>query len=378
MSPRVRLVAGLLLLVSIKNSCAKESYFSDVSIAILHPKEGDMVSCPFAPSVDVSIAGSGPYADRIKNGLENWVLCTAVDADPPRCKSITSGDSVPLVGTLSPRNAHKFSAFLANADGNETLGYISTYFTVPPRRVPRCNFLVESRGYNELREYFDNSAIGASINVNPTFGPVPVRGDLSWIPKIVWLDERSTEASHQVILAHFVLESIGDVLEFGTSVASTPLLRALVGGTSRRLVSIDDSASAIDAAQQHFAINANHAYENIRRSDFEDKHRGLHWVKYLERGLWKKAAPGDIGVVFANQRSFEGRRATVEIFLNVAKYVVLHDVAMPSKTEASFWNMARHVRVYESSRCSGGPLTAVMSNELSANFPGPEQIEHPR
>jgi len=97
-----------------------------------------------------------------------------------------------------------------------------------------------------------------------------------------------------------------------------------------------------------------------------------------------------VSVVVAHQASFVGRRAVLGRLAHRSDFLLAHDVAPPvslggcngggnidgktggSGGGGSFWDAFRSVSVFESVRCSDGPLTVVLSNSGRCNPPPPD------
>ena len=123
-------------------------------------------------------------------------------------------------------------------------------------------------------------------------------------------------ATHQPFLESYTRSTTGDVLEFGTGHGSTGLLRHILAGTGRKLVSIEDNLEWIDKMKGLYPESSEHTYIYLPPSD-----DGSHWKKFLES--YKHDTK--ISVVFIDQSPWEARVWTLTHFLKISEYCMIHD-----------------------------------------------------
>ena len=125
-------------------------------------------------------------------------------------------------------------------------------------------------------------------------------------------------ATHQPYLETYVKATKGCVYEFGTGDGSTGLLRHLLRGTGRQLVSFEDNTEWLAKMQGLYPANEWHRYVSLNpRED------GSHWKDCLDN--LKRAGGESPSVVFIDQSPWEARLWTLEHFKGVADYCILHD-----------------------------------------------------
>ena len=123
-------------------------------------------------------------------------------------------------------------------------------------------------------------------------------------------------ATHQPFLEAYVRETKGDVLEFGTGDGSTGLIRMLLEGTGRSLISIEDNKDWLERMTKEYPPNDTHKYIYITpEEDFS------HWKKFL--ATFTHARP--ISILFIDQFPFESRIWTYETLARHAEYTIIHD-----------------------------------------------------
>lgn len=115
--------------------------------------------------------------------------------------------------------------------------------------------------------------------------------------------------THQPFLAHYVSKTKGDVAEFGSGKNSTGMLRELLQGSGRRLVTYENSMQWLDEMRAAYPENELHTYVPV-----DD------WQATLS------SIPKDAySVVFVDQAPWEARVWTLRHFKDHADYIVLHD-----------------------------------------------------
>lgn len=119
-------------------------------------------------------------------------------------------------------------------------------------------------------------------------------------------------ATHQQFLEFYVLKTSGNILEFGCGNGSTGLIRNLIKGTSRKLVSFENNKEWYDKMIVEIPPNENHQYIFVK--DWEET------INNLPKIDWSNT------LVFIDQAPWDARRITMEYFKDVAEYVLIHDV----------------------------------------------------
>jgi hypothetical protein len=121
-----------------------------------------------------------------------------------------------------------------------------------------------------------------------------------------------SHATHQKFLEFYMLKTTGDILEFGCGNSSTGLIRNLIKGTSRKLISYENNKEWYDKMLIDLPPNETHQY--IFVTDWEYTIGTLPKIDY------------DNTLVFIDQSPWDARRLTMEYFKNIAGYVLIHDV----------------------------------------------------
>ncbi len=138
----------------------------------------------------------------------------------------------------------------------------------------------------------------------------------------IW--DSNVYGTHQPFLETYVRSTAGDVLEFGTGDGSTGLLRHILAGTGRKLVSIEDNIEWLQKMKALYPENDQHTYVYL-----EPKVNAEHWKDFLN----SYQHPNKISVVFIDQSPWEARIWTLSHFLNKTEYCMIHDADYFCKTE---------------------------------------------
>jgi hypothetical protein len=117
--------------------------------------------------------------------------------------------------------------------------------------------------------------------------------------------------THQPFLDKYIRETTGDVIEFGAGDGSTGLIRKLLEGTGRKLVTVESSSEWLERMKSEFPENADHEY--IFTSNWYDTIQTFPKDRF--------------DVVFIDQNPWIARKWTLDHFRNsTAKYILIHDV----------------------------------------------------
>lgn len=124
-------------------------------------------------------------------------------------------------------------------------------------------------------------------------------------------------ATHQPFLEAYVRATKGDVLEFGTGDGSTGLIRMLLEGTGRSLISIEDNKEWLEKMTNKYPPTDTHKY--IYLTAEED---ASHWKKFLATFT----PPRQISILFIDQSPWDARIWTYHALAEHSEYTIIHDV----------------------------------------------------
>jgi hypothetical protein len=116
-------------------------------------------------------------------------------------------------------------------------------------------------------------------------------------------------ATHLPLLMACVSVTSGPVLEVGAGRCSTPVLHAVCRAQQRRLVTVEGDPWCFDHLQRHYA-DQGHEFR-----------RGYECLPELAGQAW--------AVVFSDESPGSRRAETVRLFLDVADFIVIHDIQSP-------------------------------------------------
>jgi hypothetical protein len=166
--------------------------------------------------------------------------------------------------------------------------------------------------------------------------------------------------THKEFLQFYIQKTSGNILEFGTGHNSTGLIRNLIEGTNRKLVSYENNREWYNKMKEIYPENKNHQYVFIE-GDWESA------ISVLPKFDWS--------IVFIDQSPWDARRLTMEHFKDTAEYVLIHDVdyfnknnifgtVLPDNT-LDFSDISSNWRVYYPEKpwpAPTGPPLLVFSN----------------
>jgi hypothetical protein len=171
-------------------------------------------------------------------------------------------------------------------------------------------------------------------------------------------------ATHQPVLHAAVLETTGDIIEFGMGHYSTPLLHELCGAMGRRLVSLDTDAAWVQSFS-HLAAPWHRLAVVSSWNESESAGPGGDMLREVYGQRW--------GVVLVDQHPETARLEVARRLKGQAELVVMHD-ANRQLGQAGFPRYAaqfRSHREYMPARpypVLGGPPTLVGSEERGADL----------
>ena len=120
-------------------------------------------------------------------------------------------------------------------------------------------------------------------------------------------------ATHQLFLKHYIEQTSGDIIEFGTGHGSTPLILDLIKGTDRNLVSVESDQTWFEQMQEMYPPNHQHTY---------------HFVSNWEADIVTLAneLSNNISVCFIDSSPWHSRTLAMTHFKDRSDYVMIHDV----------------------------------------------------
>jgi hypothetical protein len=123
-----------------------------------------------------------------------------------------------------------------------------------------------------------------------------------------------SHGTHKKFLQFYVEITNGDILEFGTGHNSTGLIRSLIEGSDRKLISYENNYDWYTLMKKTYPENKNHQYIYIDETK-------TNWESVIS--VLPKL---NFSVVFIDQSPWDARRITMEHFRDTSEYVLIHDV----------------------------------------------------
>lgn len=118
--------------------------------------------------------------------------------------------------------------------------------------------------------------------------------------------------THRPFLKYYLKHTTGDIIEFGTGYGSTPIIRELIKGTNRKLLSFENNSEWYKEISERYPENENH--------------------KYFFSTNWEKDIPlltsfsKNISICFVDSAPWESRVLAMNCFKDISQYIMVHDV----------------------------------------------------
>lgn len=123
---------------------------------------------------------------------------------------------------------------------------------------------------------------------------------------------QDAHGTHRKFLEFYILKSTGNILEFGCGNSSTGLIKSLIKGTSRKLISYENNQEWYNKMTKELPEDENHQYIFVNDNDWET------CINSIPKINW--------GLVFIDQSPWEARTMTMKYFKDIADYIMIHDV----------------------------------------------------
>ena len=120
-------------------------------------------------------------------------------------------------------------------------------------------------------------------------------------------------ATHQIFLKHYIEQTKGDIIEFGTGYGSTPLIMEMIKNTKRKLISIENNLNWLNKMKEIYPENKQHIYYYV--TDWEKD------IIQIERNF-----KNDFSICFIDSSPWESRILAMNYFKDRVDYVIIHDV----------------------------------------------------
>lgn len=125
--------------------------------------------------------------------------------------------------------------------------------------------------------------------------------------------------THQPYLKFAIQHTKGNVLECGMGFTSTLMIRSLLKGTNRRLISLESNKDWYDNFSKYQDKNFEGHLLNLENWN---ESSATKWVDYIANFI----DTSNIDCVFLDQEPHIARNYVLQYFLDKVKYIVIHDV----------------------------------------------------
>ena len=191
--------------------------------------------------------------------------------------------------------------------------------------------------------------------------------------------------THRPVLTDLVKQTKGNIIECGCGNSSTILIKELIKGTDRKLISLESNLEWFNKFK-HLEDN-NHKLFYINASNDDNDNTGEKWINFIKNE--PKINSLYFEVCFIDQSPWTARTHALKYFKDICPYIIVHDVdyfptnkkwgkiinkiptqnKLITKLNMDFTDVVEHYKVYyppeEHFTCPTGPPTLLCSNIIT-------------
>lgn len=127
--------------------------------------------------------------------------------------------------------------------------------------------------------------------------------------------------THTEFLTNVIKNTSGNIIELGCGDSSTKLIRNILNGTNRKLISVESNKEWFDK-YKHLE-DENHKLFYVDASNVDTNETGQKWVDFLKNTPEIKDL--DFEVCFIDQSPWTARTYTLDYFKHTCPYILIHD-----------------------------------------------------
>lgn len=126
--------------------------------------------------------------------------------------------------------------------------------------------------------------------------------------------------THRPCLINLIKNTNGNIIEFGCGDTSTVLIKEIIKGTNRKLVTFESNKSWLNK-YKHME-DENHKFHFIDSGNVDESQTAQKWIDYIENSEVKNMK---FDVVFIDSSPWTSRTYLLNYYKNKAKYIIVHD-----------------------------------------------------
>tara|TARA_B110001450_G_scaffold191639_1_gene179855 strand:+ start:6690 stop:7397 length:708 start_codon:yes stop_codon:yes gene_type:complete len=126
--------------------------------------------------------------------------------------------------------------------------------------------------------------------------------------------------THRPCLINLIKNTTGNIIEFGCGDSSTILIKDIIKGTNRKLVTFESNKNWLDK-YKHLE-DENHKFHFIDAGNVDSSETAQKWVDYIKNSNVKDMI---FDVVFIDSSPWSSRTFLVNYYKEKAKYIIVHD-----------------------------------------------------
>ena len=128
--------------------------------------------------------------------------------------------------------------------------------------------------------------------------------------------------THRPTLVELIKNTTGNILECGCGNSSTVLIKDLIKGTDRKLVSLESNEEWLSKFKH--MEDENHKMYFINCGNNDDDETGNAWVEFIKTNEYIQNLSFE--VCFIDQSPWTARTKTLHYLKEKSKYIIVHDV----------------------------------------------------
>lgn len=128
--------------------------------------------------------------------------------------------------------------------------------------------------------------------------------------------------THQPVLVELIKNTTGNIIEFGCGNSSTVLIKDLIKGTNRKLISLESNLEWFNKFKH--LEDDNHKFYFIDASNNDTDETGQKWIDFINQN--ETINTMEFEVCFIDQSPWTARTHSLRYYIDKCKYLIVHDV----------------------------------------------------
>ena len=134
--------------------------------------------------------------------------------------------------------------------------------------------------------------------------------------------QKNPYGTHQPILVELLLNTTGNIIEFGCGNTSTDLIKTVIKGTNRKLISLESNLEWFNKFKH--LEDENHKLFFVDAGNDDCDSTGKFWIDFINSH--DLITNMDFDVCFIDQSPWTARTYALNHYINKIKWIIVHDV----------------------------------------------------